>query len=121
MYPFNIMTIIHKDEYFTDAGLEYVDKVIGHFEKYELDYFKFENNKTIMLDGDIMELDAFNLYINPIKDGFDVQLVTKKESSQSCYMFGIYFYPKDGVRNAHVYHHGHGPFKCYGFKYERDR
>jgi hypothetical protein len=53
------------------------------------------------------------------KFNYSVQLCSKNDLSQGNYMFGIYFFEKNESKEAHVYHNGHGPFKCFEKEYEK--
>lgn len=104
------------DESFTDIGKKYIMRTISIFQ-----YFEVADDaadwKWMRIDGSVFGLDMneFMFYLHRISDGFSVQLLSKKDNSQSCYMFGIHFYKKE----AHVYHHSHGPFfELFGVNYE---
>ena len=86
--------IIESDGYFTDAGKAYINKSIDLFENYE-----YSKQGTLKIDN---MLNGFNFYVSRVNDGFDVQLVTQNDPSQSCYMFGILFYTENSVKKAHV-------------------
>jgi membrane-bound inhibitor of C-type lysozyme len=102
--------IVHIDDYFTDIGKSYIHKTIDMFENYKCD--KPEKLEIRILD------ENYNVYVHPIKDGIDVQLATQAKTSQANYMFGVMIFHENNVQKAHVYHNGHGPFKCYNFEYE---
>ena len=99
------------DDAFTDIGKEYINTTIESFS-----IFTFESIDSVLkVEGD-GNMSEFNFWISSIKNGFDVQVCSKLDASQTCYMFGVTF--DTSLKEAHVYHHGHGPFSMYGFVYE---
>lgn len=107
------------DEAFTDAGKHLILQTVDIFQNFEIAK-DAEDWKWMKIDGRVFgsDYDTYNFYMHPRKTGLSVQLCSKNDVSQSCYMFGIEFYEENDKKIAHVYHHGHGPFKIFGFKYE---
>ena len=101
--------IAHIDDYFTDLGKSYIQKTIDMFDTYKCD--KPEKLEIRIFDA------YYDVYVHIMHDGIDVQLVSA-DVSQSCYMFGFMIFQENNLPTAHVYHNGHGPFKCYNFEYE---
>lgn len=115
------MTEVIDDGYFTNIGMRYIRKTVDIFERFEVAH-DAEDWKWMKVDGSVFgeDTDMFNFYIHHSSDGFSVQLCSKEDTSNMCYMFGIYF-SQDGLKKkARVYHHPHGPFtKLYGMEYEK--
>jgi hypothetical protein len=102
---------VNIDDAFTDLGKEYINTTIDLFSN-----FTFESIDSVLkIEGD-GSMSEFNFWISSIKNGFDVQVCSKLDASQTCYMFGVTF--DTSLKEAIVYHHGHGPFFMYGFVYE---
>lgn len=110
------------DSGFTEIGRYYIEKTINIFHCFELSNFQRNNEKSSMIsiDGCVFgnQMKNFKFNLLPLKnDVFEVQ-VTSKSDKTGNYMFGILFFAENDLRKAHVYHHAHGPFKHFGFKYE---
>jgi hypothetical protein len=101
------------DPYFTDEGRKHILRTIDIFKHFEV----VEGMGNMKIDGKVFGDDTapYIYFMFPIKDGFEVQLFSKKDLSMILYMFGICF----TKTMTHVYHNGHGPFNIFGFEYEK--
>lgn len=105
-------------EGFTNIGKEYILRTASIFQHFEVSQDSLDW-KWLRIDGSVFGSDMTNFmfYLYRISFGFSVQLVSKNDTSHTCYMFGIHFFQADGQKEAHVYHHSHGPFTLFGVKY----
>jgi hypothetical protein len=109
------------DNGFTELGKKYIERTIDIFKNFEFAR-ESEDWQWLKIDGKVFgpDTEPYNYWIHYIKDGFSVQLCSKKDLGQTSYMFGIVFYVENNEKKAYVYHHGHGPFfSIFECEYER--